>query len=155
MKHSPTLLAGLTLLALCAATSSRADSLASSASSAGSTASSASSTSLNSSSDSSAKTVADVTDGDYRIVEVTLPADRPGHLRLQLQAVADPGEAGTLFLTLPQAATAPRGLTAGELVSARQRPYGLEFARAATREAFFLVLADDWQRELDPHAVTL
>jgi hypothetical protein len=41
------------------------------------------------------------------------------------------------------------------VVTARHRPYGVEFARADTREPFFLLLADDWRHELDPHALTL
>ena len=32
---------------------------------------------------------------------------------------------------------------------------GLEFARAETREAFYLVLDDAWHREFDPRPVTL
>jgi len=155
MTLAPTRLAVLALLCVAAGLPARADSLASSASSAGSASSGASSASLTGSSNSSAKTVADVTDGDYRIVAVTLPADRPEHLRLQLQATADASEAGTLYLTLPHAAAAPRGLVAGDVVSARQRPYGLEFARSDTREAFFLVLEDAWHRELAAHPVAL
>ena len=46
----------------------------------------------------------------------------------------------------------------GDIVHARNRPYGLEFARfndEKTREAFFLVLADDWHKELDSRRVSL
>jgi len=92
--------------------------------------------------------------GEYRIVEVAA-ADGPGQLRLHLQHVAIAGDAGALTLTLPQAAYDQGGLGAGQLVAARHRPYGLEFARADSREAFFLVLDDAWYRELGTHPVTL
>jgi hypothetical protein len=95
-----------------------------------------------------------VTDGDYRVIEVAEAADRPGMVQLKLRATQQE-EAGEVWLRLPQQALAKRGIVPGDIVSARHRPYGLEFARADTREPFFLVLADDWHRELDPHAVTL
>jgi hypothetical protein len=74
---------------------------------------------------------------------------------LQLQHVAIAGEEGALTLTLPRAAFEQGGLSAGQIVAARHRPYGVEFARADTREAFFLVLDDAWYRELGTHPVTL
>lgn len=130
---------------------------ASSASSASSEASStsvgSSSTSFKHSSNSSSKDDK-VAAGVYRIVEVAA-ADGAGLLRLQLQHVAIAGEEGALTLTLPQAAFDQGRLGAGQLVAARHRPYGIEFARADNREAFFLVLDDAWYRELGTHPVTL
>ena len=58
-------------------------------------------------------------------------------------------------LELPRLALAEQPLAKGDLVQANQRPYGFEFARFDTQQAFFLVLTDDWQRELDSHPVTL
>jgi hypothetical protein len=43
----------------------------------------------------------------------------------------------------------------GEDVVARARPYGVEFGRADSGEAFFLVLHDEWHRELPSRPVTL
>jgi hypothetical protein len=57
-------------------------------------------------------------------------------------------------LVLPQAALDTQGLARGDTVSVRERAYGFEFARADNKQAFFLVLADDWQRELDPRPVS-
>ena len=131
-----------------------ADSLASSASSAGSASSGSISDSIDRSSDSS-KRDKQVAEGDYRIVEVAAVADRPGMLRLKMQPTAPHGEAGGFSLDLPQPTFDQQGLAPGAIVSARHRAYGLEFARADTHEPFFLVLADDWQRELESHAVTL
>lgn len=141
---------------LCAATATPcvAESFASSASSAGSASSGSVSDSIGGSSKSSSGE-AKVADGDYRVIEVAALADRPGMVRLTLQATASQGAQGEVLLTLPRQALAARDLTVGAVVSARHRPYGLEFAHADTREAFFLVLADDWHRELAAVPVTL
>jgi len=137
----------------------RAESLASSASSAGLSASSAGSASSGSASDSlnnSSKSSTGTTtaDGDYRVIEVAELAGRPGMLQLTLRAAdADQG----LTLKLPRQALAPHGIAIGDVVQVRTRDYGLEFARGddGAREPFFLVLRDDWQRELEPRPVTL
>jgi hypothetical protein len=95
-------------------------------------------------------------DGDYRVIEVAELADKPGMLQLTLQAVQ--GEARGFTLKLPREALGHKGIAVGATVHVRNRPYGLEFARlndAQTREAFFLVLADDWHRELDSRPVAL
>jgi hypothetical protein len=154
MTFTPTHLACVTLLCLATATPCRADSVASSASSAGSASVGSLSNSIQGSSNSSSP-AEQVAEGDYRIIEVAELADRPGMRRLTMQATTRPGEAGALKLDLPAQALASRGLATGNIVNVRHRPYGLEFAHADSREAFFLVLADEWHRELDPHAVTL
>jgi len=128
-----------------------ADSLASSASSAASESIGSLSDSLRGSSNSSDKKK--VAEGDYRIIEVAAIAEKPGMLRLKMQAAAREGEANELTLDLPQKALGAQPLAAGDVVSARQRPYGYEFARAQTREAFFLVLADEWRGDLAPRPV--
>lgn len=131
-----------------------AESFASSASSAGSASSGSVSDSLEGSSDSSSPD-RKVAEGEYRVAAVAPVDGRPGAVRLTLQPTQARAGAGEFFLTLPQQALGPQGLAEGAIVSARQRPYGLEFARAQTREAFFLVLHDEWHRELDPRLVTL
>jgi hypothetical protein len=97
-------------------------------------------------------------DGDYRVIEVAELADRPGVLQLTLQGTAAAREAREFTLRLPRQALEPRGIAAGDIVNVRNRDYGLEFARTdgrAVREPFFLVLFDDWHRELEPRPVTL
>lgn len=131
-----------------------AGSSASSTSSATSASVGSSSTSIQKSSASSTPD-APVAAGDYRIVEVVALAERPGTVRVMLQALADPGADGAFALVLPEAALAGGGLVQGHVVTARQRPYGLEFANAATQQAFYLVLSDDWYRELQTNAVVL
>ncbi len=112
------------------------------------------STSLRKSSDGSSKATG-LAQGDYRIVEVAAVAGQPDQLRLTLQAVADPGEGGRVWLDLPQQTAAQHALAAGQVVNAAYRPYGIAFAKAGTHETFFLVLEDDWYRELPSRPVTL
>jgi hypothetical protein len=137
-------------LGIALALPSHADSFASSASSAGSASSGSLSDSVKGSSGSSKTHVAE---GDYRVVEVA-EADRPGTLRLKMQHVAHPADdAAVLYLDVPRPALRDRAAAPGDIVGVRQRPYGYEFAWADTRAAFFLVLAADWQRELEPRPV--
>jgi len=96
-----------------------------------------------------------VAEGDYRVIEVAAAAGQPGMVQLKLQAVADAGESGALLLLMPQHALDQSGLAAGQVVTARTRPYGVEFAKAADGTAFFLALNDGWLRELQSHPVTL
>ncbi len=154
MTFTPTRLASIALLSIATVSPCLADSLASSASSAGSASLGSISDSVQGSSKSSSGETK-VTAGDYRVVEVAELAGRPGMLQLRLQATKREGEEGELRLTLPRQALAQRTLAPGDVVIARERPYGVEFAHADAREAFFLLLADDWHRELDPHPVTL
>lgn len=153
-------LSALALIAAgCAFGPARADSLASSASSAGSSASGSVSDSLHGSSNSSADSSRDgrqVANGDYRILALAPVPERPGKLRLTLQwqpalptaqvtAAADPT---LLMLDLPADVVRQQDLGAGGTVHAEQRVYGIEFSRTETRQAFFLVLADDWHDDL-------
>jgi hypothetical protein len=149
MPSSHTLFVCAVLWCLGAMLPCRADSSTSSASSAGSASSGSVSDSIQGSSNSStaAKQVAE---GDYRIIDVTEVAKRPGVARLRLQAIAPQDQDSGFFLDLPQRTLAHAGLAPRDIVSVRHRPYGFEFARADSRQAFFLVLLDDWHRELDP-----
>jgi hypothetical protein len=101
-------------------------------------------------------------EGDYRIVELTPVPDRPGMARLSLRSEADRAAAGTppaapdeVELVLPLQVVRQAALVAGQRVSARARPYGIEFAQGEPRQAFFLVLDDDRMRELAPRALSL
>jgi hypothetical protein len=149
-----TRLAALTL-GIAAVMPATADSFTSSASSAGSASSGSLSDSIGNSSRSSSpdnKTA----DGDYRVIDVAELAAKPGMLQLRLQATQ--GEAHEFTLKLPREALGRKGIAVGDLVHARNRPYGLEFARLndeKAREAFFLVLADDWHKELESRRVSL
>jgi hypothetical protein len=134
-----------------------ADSLASSASTAGSSAVGSLSDSIQGSSNSSAgdKRVAE---GDYRVIDVADAAGRPGLLRVKLRATDErpaPDGSTEFFLDLPKQAVEANPLATADVVTVRHRVYGMEFARAQTREPFFLVVADEWMRELAPRAVTL
>lgn len=134
----------------------QAESFTSSASSAGSASSGSVSASIKGSSNSSTGDNK-VAEGPYRVMEVQDVAAASGQkpmTQLTLRATA-PGPMREFVLELPRLALAEQPLAKGDLVQANQRPYGFEFARFDTQQAFFLVLTDDWQRELDSHPVTL
>lgn len=137
-----------------------AGSTASSASSDGSSASAdGSSTSLETSSDGSSGDEKKVADGDYRIIEVADAPARAGTVRLKLHAVADEAASvakkNEFFLYMPQEAYEQSRLGQGSVVTAKARSYGLEFADKAAKKPFFLVLADEWFRELQTKVVRL
>jgi hypothetical protein len=143
--------------ALAAAVPVWAGSLAGSSAAGGSSASSASSAtsdSIEGSSNSSARAVA-AADGPYRVAELTPVPDRPDVLRLTLQPLAGAAGEAPLRLIVPRLALERGGIAPGGTVVASQRPYGVAFAQADTRRAFFLVIADDWHRELRTTPVAL
>ena len=153
-------IAGL-LLCATAVPCAAASSAASSASDSVTTSVGSVSASITRSSTSSSQT-AGVAEGDYRIIDVDRVAERPGMARMTLQALAQArtGEDGdgTWFLDLPQAVVEQYRLAQGGIVTALQRAYGIEFAQGQApqaRQAFFLVLSDDWYRELHTQAVAL
>ncbi len=135
------------------------------ASSASSASSESASTSVGSSStsiqNSSASSSGDnkVADGDYRVIEVAEAPARAGTVRLKLHAVAQEAKQGEFFLYMPQEAYDQSRLGQGSVVTARARAYGLEFAKftgeAQAGKPFFLVLADEWFRELQTKIVRL
>lgn len=110
--------------------------------------------SIQKSSTSSTNTTAAI-EGDYKVVEVAPLPEQPGTMRMRLQAVADQSAEGEFFLYLPQKAFEQGQLVQGQIVTAHQRPYGVEFANTQARKAFFLALTDDWYRELQTNAVVL
>jgi hypothetical protein len=148
----------LALAALTVATPAAATGSASSASSATSSASMASIGSLSNSverSSASSTQGTNVAAGDYRVVEVADADHRPQAMRLTLQAVAGSGAEGEFYLWVPRDTLARHGVDAGQVLTARTRPYGIEFAHGNPRQAFFLVMDDAWYRELRTTPVTL
>jgi hypothetical protein len=123
----------------------------SSASSAGSASSGSVSDSLAGSSNSS-KGDNRRADGNYQIIDIDHTPGRAGSTRVAMQA-GDPQQ--RIVLDLPQEVFAKQGLARGDFVHAQNRSYGLEFARADTREAFFLVLEDAVYNELAARKVSL
>ena len=151
MTHPNLLRLACAAAVLGAAMFAHADSFTSSASSAGSASSGSVSDSLRGSSKSSTggdKAAA----GDYRIIEVAKAPDRAGIARITMQA-DDPQQ--RIVLDLPRETFAKQHLGRGDIVHAQHRVYGIEFARGDTREAFFLVLDDDWHGELAARPLSL
>ena len=156
MKRFHTPLAVFTIALGSAALPALAASSAASSASEGASASVGSvSTSFEKSSDSSSKKDKTAA-GDYKVIEVAEVAERPGTLRMKLQPVAQTDDQdNSFFLYVPAQALAQNQVAAGQIVAARQRPYGVEFAKGDTGRAFFLVLHDAWHRELQSTAVVL
>ncbi|MDI4634423.1 hypothetical protein J7U46_15295 [Pelomonas sp. V22] len=140
--------------ALCLASESAwADSsVVSSASNSASSTSGSVSDSIERSSHSSSGGDKKVAAGNYKVIEVAEAAQRPGHVRLRLQALAPEG--GEFVLILPRQAADKGGVIAtGAQITAAERPYGLEFSNTTTTQAFFLVLEDAWHKELKARPV--
>jgi hypothetical protein len=122
----------------------------SSASSAGSASSGSVSDSIGASSNSSSGGKNKVADGAYHVIDIAQAPDRKGMTRVTLQA-----DTGSFVLTLPQKTADQAHLTKGDDVYAKNLEFGVEFARADTREAFFLAIADEVYGELASRKVTL
>ena len=94
--------------------------------------------------------------GDFRVIDVADVADRPGFVELHLQPVAaNATAADEIYLKLPRVAADQGHVGNGAIVTALQRPYGIEFAANQPRAAFFLALADDVARDMKMAPVTL
>lgn len=128
----------------------------SSAFSASSTSLGSASTSLGKSSDSSTSSARDrVAQGTYTVTQVAEVTDQADMLQVHLQGNNNtPAQPQAFVLLLPRATADRQGLGAGDWVQVAHRPYGLAFSRteaatgAAASSPFFLVLDDDWHREL-------
>ena len=90
--------------------------------------------------------------GDYKVIDMAEVADKPGFVELHLQPVAAGDE---IYLRVPRAAADQGHVGEGAIVTAMQRPYGIEFAANQPRAAFFLALADDYVRDMKMAPVTL
>ncbi len=157
LKTSP-LLTPLLLLAAalpCQAGSSRGSSVSDSANaSIGGSSDSFESSSRNSSDSLPRRSV--VPQGNYAIIDMVPVVQRPGMVRLTLRAVGGPAPAAEFALVLPAPTAGQNGLAAGQVITARDRPYGVEFLKAdAAAQPFYLVLNDDWYRELKSNPVVL
>ena len=93
--------------------------------------------------------------GDYKVIDVADVADRPGMVELHLQAVAADAAVAEMYLRLPREAAAQGHVAKDAIVTALQRPYGIEFAADQPRAAFFLALADDVARDMKMAPVAL
>ena len=94
--------------------------------------------------------------GDYKVTDVAEVAGKPDFVELHLMPATTGADAGTeIYLTVPRTAADQARVAAGATVTALQRPYGIEFATAQPRAAFFLALADDVTRDLQMAPVAL
>jgi hypothetical protein len=94
--------------------------------------------------------------GDYKVIDVAELAERPGMVQLRLQPVAATASADDqVLLLLPREAADHGHVGKDAIVTALQRPYGIEFASGRPHAAFFLALADDWVRDLKTAPLSL
>jgi hypothetical protein len=93
--------------------------------------------------------------GDYKVLEMAALDDQPGMVRLKLQATADQAQRDEFYLLLPQKAVDAGQVREGSIVTAQPRPFGVAFAAGQPRQPFFLVMEDDWYRELASRPVVL
>ena len=156
MRHLKKSLATLALLAVAAPFASQAASSAASSVSDSLTQSSGSvSDSLKGSSHSSSPDNKQVK-GDYKVTDVAEVAGKPDFVELHLMPATTGANAGIeVYVTMPRVAAEQGHVATGATVTALQRPYGIEFATAQPRTAFFLALADDVARDMKMAPVTL
>ncbi|WP_051228969.1 hypothetical protein [Paludibacterium yongneupense] len=110
----------------------------------------ASSDSISNSSKSSSNAIKNA-EGDYKVIGVADAAGHPNQKRIELVALNKDQPALFLFINKDEFARAD--LTAGRVVSAHARPYGLAFTRQGDKEAFAVVLNDSWLKDLNPSPV--
>lgn len=80
-------------------------------------------------------------EGAYRVIDVAAAPERPGQVRVALQALeGDDRFADRFTLVLPQETATRAALAIGVVVQARTRDYGWQFAVDGT--PFFLVVDD-------------
>lgn len=100
---------------------------------------------------SSAKLL-NLAEGDYKVVDVA-QAQEAGKLRLTLRPV-DEALAGEGFYLYVMAADVEQAqVRQGDIVSARQRPYGVAVFGQGKSDPFVLVLNDGWRKQILPEAI--
>nr|WP_315466087.1 hypothetical protein [uncultured Rhodoferax sp.] len=93
-------------------------------------------------------TATGVAQGDYTLVEVVAMADRPDMVRLALANVDREQSSSDVYVYLPAQTYLDAGLQAGNIITAKQRSYGIELARATDNKTFFLIVDDHVLNEL-------
>ena len=151
--HHTTRIAALALLASLLPAAHAASSAASSASDSVTTSVGSVSASFQRSSDSSTNNK--VADGEYKVIEMAAVPDEAGKVRMKLQAMAPTTGDKEFVLLLPQEAVERGHVRVGGVITARTHDYGYEFASLNDDKPFFLVLADEWFKELQSRPVAL
>ena len=93
--------------------------------------------------------------GDYQLIQVAEITDRPGMLRMKLARLEGGATDREVEVALPRDAFEKGLLDIGAVVAVREKAYGLELANGRTQQTFFLVLTDEWFRELGVKPVVL
>lgn len=108
------------------------------------------------SSNSSKSSAQQIAQGPYEVTAVAVATDNPDALRLTLHALQ--ADAEDFELTVPRQIAEQNQIAVRSVIEASAREYGLAFAlrdTAGGARTFFLVLEDEWHKELDNRPVTL
>lgn len=109
------------------------------------------------SSSTSSSTKDKVAQGQYKVIDMAEMTQQPNMIRVHLQALAA-AQTQEFFLILPRKAAERGQLVEGQIIEAQERPFGLAFATLNMNggaNPFFLVLDDEWYRELQSRPVVL
>lgn len=96
--------------------------------------------------------VVKVVAGDYKITDIAETTDHAEKVRVALQAVEKNHE--TFYLYMSHDEFAEAHLSAGQVVTASERPYGVSFKHVDATEAFVVVLDDAWIKDLRSNIVS-
>jgi len=101
---------------------------------------------------SSAKLL-NLAEGDYKVVEVA-QAQEAGKLRLTLHPLDETQAAEGFYLYVAAADVEEAQVRQGDIVSAKQRPYGVAMFGQGKADPFALVLNDGWRKQILPEAIS-
>lgn len=101
----------------------------------------------------SSRAIANVAEGDYKVVAIAQAARQPGKTQLTLVPVTNK-DTEPFNLLVTQADFKQSGVQTGQLVHAQQRPYGMTFAKADSKQPFALLLDPAWKNEIKPQLVS-
>jgi hypothetical protein len=90
--------------------------------------------------------------GDYKVTDIAEVTDHAEKVRIALQAVETNRENFYLYMSHDEFAEAH--LSAGQVVTALKRPYGVSFKHVDATEAFVVVLDDAWIKDLRSNIVS-
>jgi len=96
--------------------------------------------------------VVKVVAGDYKVTDIAEVTDHAEKVRIALQAVGTDRE--TFYLYMSHDEFAEAHLSAGQVVTALKRPYGVSFKHVDATEAFVVVLDDAWIKDLRSNIVS-
>jgi hypothetical protein len=93
--------------------------------------------------------------GDYKVLDVARAPDASGRIRLTLQPVVASDDKEEIYLYMQNQQYDRIRPQAGDIVSAKTRPYGAAFYMLGSADPFVLVFRDGWSEQMKAQPVTL